>query len=174
MGHTGSTPGGYASNRREEVALALCDRNASWPWPGGNWLRPLDYQFSLKARQNDAGIGKIDLLGVTDVGRLVVVELKVDGTGDSRSNPPPAALMEALRYAAIPQANQSIIASEAKAKFDALVSDEALPAIMLLGTEAWWPLSSFALLPNSSHRIGRRKERCAPSRAEQETMGTAV
>ena len=138
VGHK-RTPGGDASNRREEqLALALCDRSARWPWPGGDWLRPLDYQFPLKARQNDAGIGKIDLLGVTDVGRLVVVELKVDGKGGSRSNPPPAALMEALRYAAILQANQSIIASEAKAKFDALVSDEALPAIMLLGTEAWW------------------------------------
>lgn len=139
VGHTGSTPGGDASNRREEhLARALCDRRSRWSWPGNGWVRPLDYQVPLKARQNDAGIGKIDLLGVTDAGRLVVVELKVDGTGGSRSDSPVAALMEALRYAAILQANQSIIASEAKAKFDAHVSDEELPAIMLLGTEAWW------------------------------------
>ena len=100
--------------------------------------RPLDYQVPLTARQDDAGIGKIDLLGVTDAGRFVVVELKVDGIGGDRSDPPPAALMEALRYAAILQANQAIIASEARAKFDALVSDDAPPVIMLLGTEAWW------------------------------------
>ena len=67
-----------------------------------------------------------------------MVELKVDGAGGRRGDSPPAALMEALRYAAILHANQSVIASEAKAKFNALVSDEVAPAIMLLGTEAWW------------------------------------
>ena len=139
VGHTGSTPGGGTSNRREEhLARALCDHGSRWSWPGGGWIRPLDYQVPLKARQNDAGIGKIDLLGVTDVGRFVVVELKVDGAGGRRSDSPLAALMEALRYAAILHANQSVVASEAKAKFDALVSDEAPPAIMLIGTDAWW------------------------------------
>jgi Predicted nuclease of the RecB family len=139
VGHTGTTPGGGTSNRREEhLARALCDSGSRWPWPGGGWLRPLDYQVPLKARQNDAGIGKIDLLGVTDAGRFVVVELKVDGAGGHRSDSPPAALMEALRYAAILHANHSVAASEAKAKFDALVSDEATPAIMLIGTDAWW------------------------------------
>jgi hypothetical protein len=54
--------------------------------------------------------------GVTDGGQLVVVELKVDGDGGSRSDAPPAALMEALRYAAILQANQLVIASEARTR----------------------------------------------------------
>lgn len=75
---------------------------------------------------------------MTDGGQLVVVELKVDGIGGSRSDAPPAALMEALRYAAILQANQSVIANEARARFKVLVSDTASPAIVLLGTEAWW------------------------------------
>jgi hypothetical protein len=139
VGHSGSTPGGDASNRREEhLARALCNRDARWPWPGGGWVRPLDYQVPLKARRNDAGIGKIDLLGVTDGGQLVVVELKVDRIGGGRRDAPPAALMEALRYSAILQANQSVIASEARTKFDAHVSDTASPAVLVLGTEAWW------------------------------------
>jgi hypothetical protein len=141
--HDGSTPGGSTSNRREEhMARALYVLGRRWPWRGGGSLRLLDYQVPLKARRGDAGIGKIDLLGVTEVvgevGRFVVVELKIDGADDSRSDSPPVALMEALRYAAILQANQSIVAREAKVKFDALVSEEPPPVILLLGTKAWW------------------------------------
>ena len=59
VGHTGSTPAAMPSNRREEhLARLLCDRSARWPWPGGGWLRPLDYQFPLKARQTDAGLAR--------------------------------------------------------------------------------------------------------------------
>ena len=37
----------------------------------------LYYQFPLKAKQADKGIGKVDLRGATDRGRLIVIELKV-------------------------------------------------------------------------------------------------
>jgi hypothetical protein len=152
--HSGSTLGGGPRNRREEhLAHELCNLDARWPWPGGGWVRPLDYQVPLKARQNDTGVGKIDLLGVTHDGQLVVVELKVHGTGGRRSDAPPAALMEALRYAAILQANQAVIAGEARTKFNTPVSDKASPAIMLLGTEAWWK-SWFALKAAGSWTAG--------------------
>jgi hypothetical protein len=139
VGHTGSTPGGSASNRREEhLARALCNEGAPLPWRSNGSVRLLDYQVPLKARRNNAGIGKLDLLGVTEAGRLVVIELKVDGAKGGRSDPPPAALMEALRYAAIVEANHAIIAKEAKAEFKVNVSDNLPPAILLLGTNAWW------------------------------------
>ena len=77
-------------------------------------------------------------LGVTEAGQFVVVELKVHHADGSRGNSPMAALVEALRYAAIVQANHSDIAKEARAKFSVHVSDEAVPAIVLLGTEEWW------------------------------------
>lgn len=138
VGHTMATPV-TGSNRREELfARELCAHDPHWLWPDGRKFRLLDYQVPLKAQQNDAGIGKIDLLGVTDAGRLVVIELKVDGPDGQRSDPPPSALMEALRYTAILQANQSNIANEARAKFGVCVSDKEFPAIVLLGTEAWW------------------------------------
>jgi hypothetical protein len=150
--HIGSTPGGSTSNRREEhMARALCVLGRRWPWPGGGSLRLLDYQVPLKARQDDAGIGKIDLLGVTEVGevgRFVVVELKIDHAGGGLGDSPPAALMEALRYAAIFQhpRNHSDIADEAKRKFNAHVDPDdpdkdklaPAPSIMLLGTAEWW------------------------------------
>ena len=139
VGHTRTTPGTTGSNRREELlARELCAQDPRWPWPDGGRFRLLDYQVPLKAQQNDTRIGKIDLLGLTDAGRLVVIELKVDGPDGQRSDPPPSALMEALRYTAILQANQLNIANEAKAKFGVCVSDKEFPAIVLLGTEAWW------------------------------------
>lgn len=139
VGHTGSTPSGSSSNRREEhLARALCADGIPLPWPSGGVVRLLDYQVPLKARQNDAGIGKIDLMGVTTGGQLVVVELKVDGANGGRSDPPLAAFMEALRYAAIVEANRVTIADEAKTAFHVTASDKLPPAILLLGTNAWW------------------------------------
>jgi len=67
-----------SSNRLEEhTAIALMNLDRLWPLPCGGWFRLLDYQVPLKANQADARVGKIDLLGVSDGGGLVVVELKV-------------------------------------------------------------------------------------------------
>lgn len=138
--HAESTNGGKTSNRKEErLARDLHRRAACWHWPGGKWFRLLDYQVPLKAQQDDARIGKIDLLGVTDVGQLLVVELKVgNASGSYRSDPPPAALMEALRYSAIVEENLSIIAGEANAKCGVQASPTMPPAVLILGTEGWW------------------------------------
>jgi len=49
VGHR-STPGGDSSNRKEEhLARELFNLGGRWPWPGGGWVRPLDYQVLLKA-----------------------------------------------------------------------------------------------------------------------------
>jgi hypothetical protein len=76
------------------MARALRVLGRRWPWPDGSSLRLLDYQVPLKARQDDAGTGKIDLLGVTEVGevgRFVVVELKIDYADGGLGDSPPAA-----------------------------------------------------------------------------------
>ena len=52
-------------------------------------MRLLDYQFPLQASRADAGLGKADLLGATDRGRLVVVELKVPRKNGSPGDAPP-------------------------------------------------------------------------------------
>ena len=62
------------SNRREEIlAKAFRKLDRSWTYPGGGRFRLLDYQFPLKAQESDQGIGKVDLLGVTAQGRLMVI-----------------------------------------------------------------------------------------------------
>lgn len=126
------------SNRKEEhCAIALVNLGRRWPRPDGGWFRLLDYQVPLKARQSDARIGKIDLLGVTDRGRLMIVELKVPGRGGSRSDAPPAALMEGLRYAAIVEAELEAIAFQAEHRFGAKVA-RMPPIVHLLAPRAWW------------------------------------
>jgi hypothetical protein len=126
------------SNRKEEhLAIALFNLGRRWPQPGGGWSGLLDYQVPLKSRQADARIGKIDLLGFTDQGRLVIIELKVDGPGRGRSDSPIAALMEGLRYAAIVQAELTAISSEAERCFGTKIAMTP-PIVQLLAPRAWW------------------------------------
>ena len=93
-GHDGtlSTPG--KNNRLEEhLAIALWRMRGWWPSADGGRFHLRDYQFPLKARQADTGIGKVDLLGVTERGRLMVIELKVKPENGSRGETPVTALM---------------------------------------------------------------------------------
>ena len=70
VGHDGrpqaKNPG---SPSEKHLAIALWRRKARWPRAGGGWMCLLDYQFPLKARRSDAGLGEVDLLGATDEGR---------------------------------------------------------------------------------------------------------
>ena len=136
VGHTGVTSGAGASNRLEEhFAIAVANLGRRWPRPGGGWFRLLDYQVPLKASLADTGVGKIDLLGVTETGRLVVAELKVESGG--RSDAPPAALMEGLRYAAMIEADLNAVAAEAERRFGVKLA-QLPPIVQLLAPKAWW------------------------------------
>ena len=138
LGHTGIPSTISLTNRREEhVAIALVGLDVSWPLGDGSRVRFIDYQVPLKERRADAGIGKIDLLGLTDRGRLVVTELKVIGQSGGVSDPPPTALLEGLRYAAVVQANQAAIAREVEEVHGIAPSSE-LPLVYILGERPWW------------------------------------
>ena len=138
-GHDGrlSTSGG--SNRFEEhLAIALWRKDGLWPRPSAGGIRLLDYQVPLKARQTDEGVGKVDLLGVTDSGQLAVVELKVKPKEErDRGESPAAALLQGLRYAAIVEANRTSIAKEAEEIFDTRLV-EAPPIVQILAPKSWW------------------------------------
>ena len=127
------------SNRGEEhLAIALWNQKRRWLRTGGGWFSLLDYQVPLKAKQSDKRIGKVDLLGVTDRGRLMVIELKVKPrNSSSRGDTPLFALIEGLRYAAIVEANLDVIAEEAKNCFNVDVIDEP-PIVQILAPQAWW------------------------------------
>ncbi len=137
--HDGRLLGSGRSNRFEEhLAVALWRAKKCWPRPCGGWFRLLDYQVPLKARQSDRRIGKVDLLGIADCGRLVVIELKVRPQGNGgRGENPMAALMQGLRYSAIVDSNRALIAKEAEDRFNVKISLKP-PVVMVLAPKAWW------------------------------------
>jgi len=125
------------SNRFEErLAIAIRNKSIVWPRIEGSVFRILDYQFPLQSSQSDRGIGKIDLLGLTDCGQLIVIELKVKKDG-SRGDSPLLAIIQGLRYAAIIEANQTDVAAEAKKRFGTKIMEKP-PIIQVLAPKAWW------------------------------------
>ena len=144
VGHDGSRSTADRSNREEEhLAISLWELNKCWPRLDDGRFRLLDYQFPLKAQRSDKGIGKVDLLGVTDQGRLMVIELKVKPKGESnRGDSPAAALMQGLRYAAIVEANLEVIAKEVESclgdRFKGVTIVEESPIVQILAPKSWW------------------------------------
>ena len=159
VGHDGiiSSQGvGRNSNRFEEhLAIALWNLKEDWPHPGDDSFRMLDYQFPLKAKRADRGIGKVDLLGATDCGRLIVIELKVkrSGRSDARGDTPLRALMEGLRYAAIVEANLDVIAREAESCFSVEILKEP-PIVQVLAPRAWWDGWTTGMVGSTRHAAG--------------------
>ena len=138
-GHTGIPSGTSDSNRFEDhLAMALWKLKRFWPRADGGQFYLLDYQFPLQARQSDRGIGKVDLVGLTKKRRFMVIELKVKPKGENnRGKTPVAALLQGLRYAAIVQANQEVIAKEVESRFKITVAEQP-PIVQVLAPEDWW------------------------------------
>lgn len=135
---TGFPTAERATNRKEEhIAIAMVNAQQGWTLPDGTALELLDYQVPLKARRADRAIGKVDMFGLTEHGRAVVVELKVIGHSGGSGDPPPVALQEGLRYAAILEANLDRIADEFRRRFGREMILER-PDIVILGEEDWW------------------------------------
>ncbi len=137
-GHDGVPSTTKASNRAEEhLAIALWFLGQRWPLQDGETFRLLDYQVPLKARQGDAKVGKVDLFGVADDGRAVIVELKHSAAGKRTADTPLGALLEGLRYGAILEANMAGLAFEAEHRFGLVIEQEP-PRIVLMAHEGWW------------------------------------
>jgi hypothetical protein len=90
----------------------------------------------------NAGVGKLDLLGVGPEDRLVVAKLKFaepgatrGGTGDT----PLRALLNGLAHTAMAAANQEFLASELAAAVGRSFS-EGPPVLALLGAPRYWEL----------------------------------
>ena len=140
VNHSGvPSSGKRASSWSEEIlAMALWNERNFWPRADGTELFMLDYQFPLRASSSDTGIGEVDLLGITNQRRLMVIELKVKPDGvNNRGDTPAAALLQGLRYAAIVQSNFGSIAREMKQKFEFSIPNEP-PIVQVLAPEDWW------------------------------------
>lgn len=129
------------SNRTEEhLAGALfntCQKGGKFDLPNRQRLDIIDYQFPLKARQGDKGIGKVDLFGVIDGNIPCVIELKVAGAGGRKKDTPLRAFLEGLAYCAIVESNMSEIAKEAKDRFN-LQFKIPRPHLIVLAPENYW------------------------------------
>jgi hypothetical protein len=141
QGRPGITSSGQHSNRREEhLAVALRNafsKNNPTQLENGQTLSFLDYQTPLKERQDDKGIGKVDLFGVIDETMPCVVELKVPTIHDSVSDTPLRAFLEALAYCAIIEANSSDISAEAATLFDMQLAP-GRPALCVMAPDSYW------------------------------------
>ena len=138
VGHDGCPHAKDRSNVSEKhLAIALWNHKALWSRSGGGWMRLLDYEVPLRASNSDKGLGDVDLLGITDQRRLVVVELKVRRKDSARGDTPLLALMEGLRYAAVVGANHPTISAETGDCFGIKTTNEP-PIVQILAPEDWW------------------------------------
>jgi len=162
VGHTGF-PGGDrgASNRSEEhLAIAMFNHHperGGWPLPDGRSLMILDYQFPLKARRADAGVGKVDLVGVVDRTTVGLIELKhVDPGASGWGDTPLRAFLELLSYCAIVEANLGDITME------------MTPAQLLR------PVRGLEMLVVGSATYWQKWEDCSPAGCWQPPLATLV
>ena len=146
---TGVPGTGDFTNRNEEH-FAIAIFNAHRPprdgvrLPDFRKLQILDYQMPLKARQADLGVGKVDLFGLLSTGEFCVLELKSAGSHDT----PLKAMLEALGYAAIVEANLDCIGQEVQKLFG-LPIIQASPIIAIAGPTEYW--RTFRANPASRH-----------------------
>ncbi len=141
VGHEVFLGGKKKSNRKEEhLAGALfneCRNGKRFLLADKRKLKFIDYQFPLKARQEDKGIGKIDLFGVIDGETSCVIELKVDQDSGNMSDTPLRALLEGLAYCALVEANKNEIWKEAQEKFGFEFKGPR-PHLMILAPVGYW------------------------------------
>ena len=137
-GHDGFPSGDGNSNRREEhLALALFNQSNRFDFPGGRDLNIIDYQTPLKFRQDDKGIGKIDLFGIMDNAIPAVIELKIHGIKKGEADTPLRALLERLAYCAIVEANIADFTDEAQSKFN-LEIIRTRPDLIVMAPSDYW------------------------------------
>ena len=143
--HNGIPSSNKESNRREEhLALALYHTSKSsdgLSLPSSKTLEIIDYQTPLKASNQDKGIGKIDLLGITNKSSfkssLSIIELKIHGKNNNLADTPLRALLEGLAYCAIVEDNIVDIKEELLERFDIKLSDAPLSLIIMATSEYW-------------------------------------
>jgi hypothetical protein len=133
------------------IALLAASRSDGVTLPDGGRLTLVDYQVPLAAAAPDkslgdadpnAGVGRVDLLGLMPDDRLAVVVVKFippsatrGGTGDT----PLRALLDGLALTAMVDGNRKAIGEEVLQATGRTISDEA-PALIVLGSTRYWEL----------------------------------
>jgi hypothetical protein len=143
--HDGSLPGKPKADKDDHLALALfnrCRDEGPLELPDGAPLDLIDYHVNLQAGKDDKVVGNIDLLGVTEEDRLVVVVLKFvqpKATRGTTGDTPLRGLLEGLAYAAILSANIDAVIEDAKSELGRKISN-ATPLVLVIGNLRYWEL----------------------------------
>ena len=144
-GHDGTLPTKPKADKDDHLAIALfnrCKDEGALELPDGSPLDLIDYHVNLQAHKDDKAVGNIDLLGVTEDDRLVVVVLKFvppTATRGTTGETPLRALVEGLAYSAILSANIEAVVEDAKSELGRKVSD-AKPLVLVVGNLRYWEL----------------------------------
>jgi hypothetical protein len=136
---------------QEQLGLALLrragDAARALALPDGTSLQLLGCRVPLRAAAASPGdpdryVGELDLLGVTETGRLAAIALAYvepdagrAGTGDT----PLRTLLEGLASAAIAWANRDALRDEIATAFERELRDEP-PLLLVLGARRYWEL----------------------------------
>jgi len=147
-------PPARLGDAQDQLGLALL-RHAGDParalaLPDGSAVQLVGWRVPLRAAAPDAkqpedpnrGVGELDLLGVSETGRLAVFALahvEPDATRAGTGETPLRALLEGLSAAAIAWANRDALREEIAAGFAREVGDEP-PLFALLGAPRYWEL----------------------------------
>jgi hypothetical protein len=147
VGHDGKTTSGRATNRREEhlaIALWRAYRQCGFALPDGTRLFPLEYQLPLKSHRDrvNAGLGKADLFCVQSEGEPWIAEMKVHPMRGGRVDTPLKALLEALAYCAILDADMRHLSRESDDKKLVLLRTVSplRPNLLILAPSEYWDL----------------------------------
>jgi len=151
VGHNGKTTSSNATNRREEhlaIAVWQAYRQTGFALPDGTRLFPVEYQLPLKSHRNpaNAGIGKADLLCVQSEGEPWIAEMKTHPKQGERVEPPLKALLEALAYCAILDADMNNLSRESDDKERVLLRTVSAlrPNLLILAPSGYWDLCELA------------------------------
>lgn len=143
--HEGTTTSGVATNRREEhlaIALWATYRRSGFKFPDGSMIFPMDYQLPLKSHRDEsnAGIGKVDLFCVDADGEPSVAELKVRPQVSGPVDTPLRALLEALAYCAILDADMRNLSRESHDKRNTVlhVVRPSRPNLLVMAPAEYW------------------------------------
>ena len=147
VGHTGKTTSASETNRREEhlaIAVWQAYRQTGFALPDGTRLFPVEYQLPLKSHRDEAnaGLGKADLFCAQSEGEPWIVEMKVHPKCGGRIDTPLKALLEALAYCALLDADMSNLSRESTEKKNMLLHTvrPLRPNLLILAPSPYWDL----------------------------------
>lgn len=149
----GTLPKRGAKRDEDQLAIALVNHSRATarevhlpsrlPSDDAGTLRVLDYHVPLKVAAGDAGMARVDAIGIGRDDRIVVLALRwLAGTATrgSTGDTPLRYLLDGLATCAALEANAAAVRAEAQESLGVTFSD-APPILLLMASPRWWELA---------------------------------